>query len=352
MRKKKHNNIKESQVEEALVSNLIYLKKILNLTPDIKLIARQLILKSIDKRLDLLIMSGKELCLIELKVSKFVFEYIKQVNDYRKELKILQKKEELVSGKIRAFLLVTDYNKKKEKLICDSNKIEIVKYEPLGVLNKYFDRIYLATPFFKIKPNDYGVFNIGLINRVLVKVNEGIFYEKNLSKEIKLSKGTVHNHLRVAKEFGLVRKKKLKYFLTDFGDKFIEKKNTGILINIISEKQAELIKKFIVKDPFYSSTVYGIFSIVESVFILSKNSYPIEFNDLIKIFKIVSGKVSEWKSDRAQQTATYTFLNYAIQLGLLGKIGHQIVITPNGFDFILMLQLYKSIEMIESLSLK
>jgi hypothetical protein len=44
-------------------------------------------------------------------------------------------------------------------------------------------------------------------------------------------------------------------------------------------------------------------------------------------------------------------LNFSTDLELLGKIGKQIVITPAGFKFILMLQLHKSIEMIESLSI-
>lgn len=91
---------------------------------------------------------------------------------------------------------------------------------------------------------------------------------------------------------------------------------------------------------------------VESAFILSRNSYLISFEDLIEMFKIISGKRSEWKAKKSQSTATYTFLNFAIDLGLLGKIGRQIVITPAGFRFILMLQLHKSIEMIESLSLR
>ena len=68
------------------------------------------------------------------------------------------------------------------------------------------------------------------------------------------------------------------------------------------------------------------------------------------MFQTVSGKVGEWQAVKSLSTATYTFLNFAIDLELLGKIGKQIVITPAGFRFILMLQLHKSIEMIESLS--
>lgn len=166
MRFKKHNNIRENEVEDALVSNILYLKKILNLTYDLKIIARQLKVKSGEQRLDLLIIHGKELCLIELKVTRFDDEYINQVNDYREELLKLQCRGELVDGPLRAFLLVTGFSQK-EKELCESSSIEIVKYRPIDVLNNYFENLSTVAPFLKIKPNDYGVFNIGLINRVL-----------------------------------------------------------------------------------------------------------------------------------------------------------------------------------------
>lgn len=140
--------------------------------------------------------------------------------------------------------------------------------------------------------------------------------------------------------------------MTDLGDKYLASGNEGISADTLSNAQSEILKKFIAEDPFYSSTVFGIYSIVESAFILSRDSYPINFEDLVKIFRAVGGKTSEWRAEKSENTATYTFLNFAIDLGLLGKIGRQIVITPAGFRFILMLQLHKSIEMIESLSSK
>jgi hypothetical protein len=45
-------------------------------------------------------------------------------------------------------------------------------------------------------------------------------------------------------------------------------------------------------------------------------------------------------------------LNFAIDLELLGKIGQQIVITPAGFRFILMLQCIKALKLIESMTTK
>lgn len=349
MRKKKRTNIQESQVEEALVSNLLYLKKLLKLTHELRLLARQLRLKSGEQRLDLLIAHGKELCLIELKVTKFLREYIDQINEYRKELHNLQESKELVEGEIRAFLLVTVFTQRERKL-CESQNIQIIVYEPLDVLQNYFQNLSTVVPFLKIKPNDYGVFNIGLINRALNKLSEEILTESELAARTKLSKGSIHNHLRVANEFGLARKRGRQWSLTDLGDKYIASKKEGALIDILTDEQSEILKKFIAENPFYSHTVFGIYSIVESAFILSRNSYPINLDELRKTFVTVGGKKFEWQAPKSQSTATYSFLNFAIDLGLLGKIGKQVVITPMGFRFILMLQLHKSIEMVESLS--
>jgi len=351
MRSKKHNNIRESEVEEALVSNLFYLKNILNLIYDVKIIARQLKLKSGEQRLDLLITHGNELCLIELKVTRFSNECISQINDYREQLLELQNQRKLVNGSLRSFLLVTGFSQK-EKELCETYNIEIFEYNPIDVLKAYFQNLSTVAPFLRIKPNDYGVFNLGLINRVLNAINNGTVQQEELAEVTRLSKGSVHNHLKVAKELDLVRERNKCYSLTDLGYKYLSYGSEGVLIDILSNAQSEILKQFIANDPFYSSTVFGIYSMVESAFILTRNSYPINFNDLIKMFRIVSGKVFEWRAEKSQHTATYTYLNFAVDLGLLGKIGRQIVITPAGFRFILMLQLHKSIEMIESLSLK
>jgi len=350
MRKKKHTNIRESEVEEALVSNLIYLKRLLSLTYDLRLIARQLRLKSGDQKLDLLIAHGKELCLLELKVTKFFREHIEQINEYREELYNLQSNGELIEAEIYSFLLVTSYTRK-EKDLCESHQITIIKYEPLDVLKDYFKNLSSVAPFLRIKPNDYGVYNIGLINRVLENLSKGVLTQNKLAEVTGMSKFSIHNHLKVAKEFGLVRQRKRQWFLTDLGDKYVANSNIGSLLEILTPKQSQILKKFIADDPFYSHTVFGIYSIVESAFILSRNTYPIALDDLIKMFTTVSGKTFEWQAQKSQSTATYTFLNFSIDIGLLGKIGKQIVITPAGFRFILMLQLHKSIEMIESLSI-
>jgi hypothetical protein len=350
MKKKQHDSISENQVEDALVANLHFLKNILKVDNDLKLIARQLRLKNGEQRIDLLVSSGKNLCLIELKVVKYTDDCLKQIIDYRKELLLLQEKEELVSGTIEAFLLVTAASQSQVDS-SSNNDVKVIVYEPINVLTNYYQNLASIAPFLNIKPNDYGVMNIGRINSVLHELSLGLNTENKIMTKINLSKMSVKHHLRLGIEFGLVRKRSYNYFLTDIGDKYITDFNNDVLKDKLSENQIELLKKHIAEDPFSTSSIFGIYSIVESTFLLARNKYPIELIDLQKMFQIVGGKITEWQSSRSLITATYTFLNFAIDLELLGKIGKQIVITPAGFKFILMLQLHKSIEMIETLSL-
>lgn len=343
-------NISESQVEDALVANLVFLSKILKLSPDIKLITRQLRLKLGEERIDLLLSSGKSLCLVELKVVGFSEDWLKQILSYQNELINLQNVGELVAGNILSFLLVTEA-KSRDFELAKQNGVELIVYDPLDVLKDYFNNLSAIAPFLKIKPNDYGVFNLGLINRALICLGAGETNQEKIAIQINLSKQSIHNHLKVAQEFGLARQRDKHYFLTDIGDQYVQWRNRDVLVDKLSEKQIEILKQFVADDPFYSSTVFGVYSIVESAFLLSRNSYPLELSDLRDMFKRVSGKVNEWQAEKSLSTATYTFLNFAIDLELLGKVGQRVVITPAGFRFILMLQLHKSIEMIESLSI-
>ncbi len=346
-RSQTHEKIKESEVEEALVANLLELKNLLSLKTAPKLIARQLRLKA-DSRLDLLLASGNQLILLELKVTKFNSAFIEQVIRYKKEIEHLQNKNELPLGNLILYLLVTDYSTDQLEQ-CKLNNILLVKYSPENILNNYYQQLLKSTYFLRVKPRDYGVFSLGVINRTLLELSNGETTEKHIATNTNLSVHTTHLHLQTASEFGLVRKRNNNFFLTDLGDEYISVCDEGKLRDQISDKQAELLRQYVAKFPFASSMVFGIYAIVETTFLLARNSYPIDFNALVENFMVVSGKVLEWKRTRAKNTATYSFLNFAIDLGLLGKVGSKIVITPSGFRFILMLQLHKSIEMIDSL---
>lgn len=70
----------------------------MRVSDDLKLIARQLRMKSGDQRLDLLLSGGKDLCLVELKITAFAKENLDQVISYKDELKELQQNGKLVNA--------------------------------------------------------------------------------------------------------------------------------------------------------------------------------------------------------------------------------------------------------------
>jgi len=190
MKLKQHNNISESQVEDAFVANLFYLQKVLGLLNDLKLISRQLWIKSRKQRLDLLLSSGKDLCLVELKVTKYSDDFLKQILEYKEELTKLQDSGNLLSGSIKSYLLVTKASRKQVDF-AKENTVKIIIYEPIEVLKNYYDRLSAVAPFLKIKPNDYGVFSLGLINRSLIKLSEGMTRQNEIALKLNLSKGSV-----------------------------------------------------------------------------------------------------------------------------------------------------------------
>jgi len=114
----------------------------------------------------------------------------------------------------------------------------------------------------------------------------------------------------------------------------------------LSEAQVELLKTFVVRDPFESPVILGIASIVEAVFTLSKNSYPVHMSQLIEYFSYHAGKYFDWKTKKAKYNATRMYSNYANDLELLAKSGDSVYLTPGEFSFTLRLQLQKSLKMI------
>lgn len=346
--KKFTENISEAEVEDALISNLDILKEMFDLDKDIRLITRQLRLIDGKRRLDILLAVGDEIFLIELKVAPFHRDYVKQILTYKEELEELQKEKNLVGGEIIPVLLVTSF-KAQDFIICKESGVRIYKYSPLDILTKYYERVANIAKFMKIRPVDLGVFNIGLINRVMKGLENGFTTVKEIAEFSHLSVRSVTHHLKFSVELGIVTQRKNSYYLTDLGLDYLSLGDESLTRDELSEEQAMLLRDYIAKDPFSSPIVFGIYTIVESTFFLARNNYPVDFEELKHFFLKTSGKKYEWKASKSLSTATYTYLNYAVKLGLLGKIGKQIVITPAGFRFILMLQLYKSIEMVGSL---
>lgn len=164
MIKRNHEKIKESEVEEALISDLSAVKKLLFISKEPTLIARQLLLTK-ESRLDLLFSYGDSLLLVELKITKFYSEHRKQILRYKKEIERLQSEKELPSGKIQMYLLVTDFLSQ-ELVECTADNIYLFSYSPEAVLENYYQNLFRTTSFLRVKPKDYGVFNLALINRL------------------------------------------------------------------------------------------------------------------------------------------------------------------------------------------
>jgi PD-(D/E)XK nuclease superfamily len=107
-RPKVQDKIRESEVEEALASNLTVIASLLGLNSEPKLLTRQLHLNA-ESRIDLLLLSGKQLVLIELKVTRYYSEHKEQILRYRQEIENLQSQGELPSGQVGCYLMVTSY---------------------------------------------------------------------------------------------------------------------------------------------------------------------------------------------------------------------------------------------------
>ena len=342
-------DIRESEIEDALIANLEVFRELLNLEKDVRLITRQLRLIDGKKRLDILLAVGDQIFLVELKAEPFHRDNIKQIMTYKEELKKLQIEKNLIAGEIIPVILATDYTEI-DLNICIANGLKVVKYSPIDILTKYYNKVASVARFMQVRPVDLDVFNIGLINRVIKALGDGVLAPKDISKVTKLSLLSVNHHLKFSVALALVTQRKNRYYLTDMGLKYISLGDELLTRDELSTEQAELIREYVARDPFASPVIFGIYCIVESVFFLARNSYPVDFEELKSFFLKASGKQYEWQAPKSLATATYTYLNYATKLGLLGKVGRHVIITPSGFRFILMLQLYKSIEMVESLA--
>jgi hypothetical protein len=338
------NSISEKIIEDILTSDKSILSDVLNLNfSDLSLIARQKIVSS--GKLDMLYLHKDEMLLIELKVVPFYKEIITQINNYENDLSDLQKQNKLINSKIRKIIVVTGA-KEVDYRICSENKIDLVVYKPENILAKYYENFKELSAFLKIQSGDYGVVRLGLIKNTLSYLGEGISL-KGICKLENKSEKTIRNKISVAQLLGLVNKFKNNFYLSDLGNQFVEL-GEKIVDDRLNEEQVELLSNSIKENPFYSSITYTIFSLIETVFVLSKNSYPVSKDAVKDYFVKLVGKTETWKADRARETATYIFSNYACELEFLVKVNNEFYITPKGIQAILLLQLNRSIKLIES----
>ena len=118
--------VRESEIEDIFAQYPILLRRILELTADIFLVARQKILPS--GRLDLVYSHLSDLLLVELKVEPFQESFLNQVTEYRNDLVSLQQRGEFVRGDLNAVLLCPRVTREEQRLAAVS-EVAAVPYK-------------------------------------------------------------------------------------------------------------------------------------------------------------------------------------------------------------------------------
>jgi hypothetical protein len=341
--------IRESQIEDVLASYPDIIREILGTQDELSLLGRQKVLPSGNK-LDLLFACGIKLVLVELKVDPFQDEFISQINGYRDELIDLQTNNKLVNGEVIAYLLCPSFSAE-QKQMCLDKGVQPIEYSPELVLESFFARLRNLANFITLKPADYGLWSLHLLNRLLYALPK-VSAKHALANETGLSSSTISSYLQFAREMCLVKQEdKRKYVLTDLGEQYVWNRVPEAPHDYIAEEQIRLIQEFIINNPFATPAIYGIYTIVDVIFTLSKNVYPVPVNLVISSFRDSSGKSFQWVSKKAALDAAKMYSNYATELGLLGRVGDKFYLTPNGVRFILLLQLHKAIKMVDALQI-
>lgn len=338
--------VRESQIEDILVSASVLTRRLLNLEDEPRLLVRQMILPS--GRLDLLYAYQAKLLLIELKAVEFTGDFLDQVLSYKTDLAEYQKRGRLLHGDIDPYLLCTETTSSEESLATQRG-VRLTKYDPKEVLDFFFKNFKPIASFTKTKPIDIGIWNLHL-------VHEFIYFLEQTNSVAQLrglvggSQKTLYNKIKFAFELRLISwlPNQDKILLTDLGKQYIKYKDK-ILPERLSEKQAELLRKFVMKNPYESPVVLGIAAVVESVFSLSKNTYPVPMTHPIEYFAFYAGKYFDWQTPKAKFNATRMYSNYAVDLGLLAKTDNTVYLTPEGFRFTIQMQMHKNLKMVESL---
>jgi hypothetical protein len=335
--------IRENQIEDIFATQLDEVKTLLSLGESLTLFERQKKVKS--GRIDLLFISVSHLHLIELKAVSSSIGFCDQTIGYRNDLLYLQTNKQLPPLPLKSYLVCPQFFDSHKKY-CIDNDIIPIEFSPYELLKTYYFKVKAISNLLTIKPSNHGLWNLHLLNPILYAFN-GETTIISLSIATEKSKSTVGSYLRLAMELQLIEKTDAGGLcLTALGKKYVLLKDNNA--ERLNDKQVELLKDFIIKSPFSSPAIYGIYSAVESIFLLSKNYYPVPLVKAHVFFTTLSGKESEW-AEKASSDAFIMYSNYAIDLGLIAKIGRDYYITPSGIRFILLLELNKSILLVNSI---
>ena len=338
--------IRESEIEDIFAQYPLQLRNILDLSDEVFLVARQKLLPS--GRLDLVYSHLADLLLIELKVEPFRKAFVNQVLGYRNDLIGLQKSGEFVTGNVRAILLCPHVTRS-DKQFANGEGVDAFLYDPGEVLIEFYRKAPLDVKYLSVEPKDLGVWRIGLMSEALY-ASESYQTIQQVARHRGQSPKTVGNQLRLAADLGLFLKKRNEFHLSSIGKEFVSAKDDMNPPGMISRTQAAIIRRFMLSNPFFSGVTFGIITLVSSIFELSKNTYPVPLALLAQHFINSAGLTYRWDSETAVRKGVRMYTNYATDLGLVGKVGNNYFVTPSGLNFVLLLNMRKSLKMIESAS--
>ena len=337
--------VRESEIEDVFAQYPELLKHILGVSGDIHLVARQKPLPS--GRLDLMYAYSNHFLLVELKADIFKPIFVTQVLSYRRDLQSLQKRGAFIRADIVPYLLCPSPTAEAQEL-AKGQGVLLCPYDPAKVLLEFYRHAPLEMKYLSVVPTDKGVWRIGLINESMALASK-LPTLQQIAKIKGSSVKTIGNQLRLAEELGLVRFEKRGASLSSFGNEFLEKRDGNLPQDTLSVAQAELIQRFVLSNPFFSGVTFGILTIVSCVFELSRNTYPVPRGLLSRHFINATGLHFRWNREKAINKGVRMYSNYAIDLGLLGKIGDCYFVTPSGLRFVLVLNMHKSLKFIESI---
>lgn len=338
-------DIRESQIEDVLATYPSIVRRLLDLDDDVALVARQIPLPS--GRLDLLFLTGNTLLLIELKVVPFNEEFVSQVQDYQADLVTLQQTKKLVQATIVPILLCPSIADS-DRDACKAKGIQAIQYDPKQVLGEFYQRFEGLSAFARLTPSDHGIWSIHLIHQTLRAISNPSA-SQDLPHILTRSPKTVANQMRFAQDLCLVDDNGKNFELTTLGKSYVKAMAEAPSLDELTEEQAAVLRAFIVDNPFATPTIYGIFSMVQSVFDLAHNTDPVPWSMLLPYFRDYTGNHFGWSSEKTWYHGTRMYSNYAIELGLLARQNRALFLTPAGIRFTLMLQLHKSIKMVDAL---
>lgn len=334
--------ISERVIEDILSSDKSIVAGMLGLqATELELLARQKVVPS--GKLDMLFVYRDELILVELKAVPFYVEIIGQISNYYADLLELQNLNRLLKSPIRKIVLVTGFSEQ-DLSSCHANDIQLLSYDPKVVLEDYYRNFRELSYFLTLQSGDFGVVRLGLLRQTIHHIAQGEELKEIAERENR-SIRTIRNRVSVAMQLNLVAKFRDKFYLTEYGEKFTAYRNS--IDDRLSREQVDMLQTFVRENPFYSAMTYTILSFVESVFVLAKNRHPVPQELVREHFVTSVGKIATWSKAKSKLTASYIYANYAIELEFISRIDKGLYLAPAGINAVLLLQLHRSIKLIE-----